>query len=116
MKKATYGFNAHRQARAKQSPEDVKAKRKAKTRAELEALAKLARMQDTPAIRGKVTKLKREQADGYARRHGMRPLKPPPGTLPERTSTAAARDAAKWNASQVAPPISLDFLTNAQRR
>ncbi len=115
MKKASYGFNAHR-GRPKQTPAEAAEKRKAKTRAEIEALAAFARMSDTPAIRGKVTKLKREQADGYARRNGMRPLKPPAVVLPERTSTAAARDAAKWNRGQIAPPVSLDFLTNTQGR
>jgi hypothetical protein len=117
MKKASYGFNAHRQRRrAKTTPEEKAELRAAKSRERVEALAALARMQATPAIAGKVTKLKRAQADAYARRNGMRPLKPPPVEIPPRTTTAAQRDAAAWNAGQIAPLIGLDFLTNAHRR
>jgi hypothetical protein len=110
MKKATIGFNAFPRPRRgkKRTPEEI--------REELRAAR--ARARDTISSMSIVPKqimpdLTDEESDAFARRHGMRPIKPPPLKLPERTSTAAARDAARWNASQIAPAISLDFLTNS---
>lgn len=107
------GFTPRRGTKAKRSPEEVREQLRA---ARARARDVLSSISIVP--KQVMPDLSDEESDAFARRHGMRPIKPPPGKLPERRSTAAQRDAAEWNASQIAPAVgigALDFMAKHGR-